>query len=143
MFNGEYTHSIDEKGRSVVPAKFRESLGDSFMVTRGFDNCLFVYPMDEWARLEENIMNSSNTSENSRKFQRFFFGGATQCEVDKQGRINIPPHLREHAGLTKDIVSVGVLKRVEIWDKKKWMDATSFDDMDAVAESMAELGINI
>lgn len=143
MFSGEYTHTIDDKGRAIVPAKFREGLGDSFMVTKGLDGCLFAYPASEWALIEENFKNASNTSKDARKFQRFFFGGAVLCEVDKQGRINIPQNLREYAQITKDIVSVGVLKRVEIWDKSKWSDETSFDDMDVVAESMADLGISI
>ena len=128
MFMGEYSHNIDAKGRMIVPSKFREQLGDEFVVTKGLDGCLFVYPI---------------TSKDARKFSRFFFAGATTCEVDKQGRILLPAVLREFAGLEKEVVSVGVLKRIEIWDKNRWQDTNTYDDMDEVAEHMAELGLSI
>ena len=117
MFMGEYSHNIDAKGRMIVPSKFREQLGDEFVVTKGLDGCLFVYPNEEWQNIEEKFRNVPLTSKDARKFSRFFFAGATTCEVDKQGRILLPAVLREFAGLEKEVVSVGVLKRIEIWDR--------------------------
>ena len=143
MFMGEYSHNIDAKGRMIVPSKFREQLGDEFVVTKGLDGCLFVYPNEEWQNIEEKFRNVPLTSKDARKFSRFFFAGATTCEVDKQGRILLPAVLREFAGLEKEVVSVGVLKRIEIWDKNRWQDTNTYDDMDEVAEHMAELGVSI
>ena len=104
MFTGEYNHSIDAKGRVIVPSKFREQLGEEFVVTKGLDGCLFVYPKSEWEGIEEKFRGLPSNAE-TRRFMRFFFAGAATCEVDKQGRILIPPNLREHADLQKDIVS--------------------------------------
>ncbi len=143
MFKGEYDHTIDAKGRMILPAKFREELGGQFVVTKGLDKCLFVYSNEEWKRIEDNFREKSMTSKDARKFMRFFFAGAADCEVDKQGRILIPSKLREYAGLEKDVVSVGVLSRVEIWSKERWESDSDYDDMDEVAEHMAELGIGI
>lgn len=143
MFMGEYRHNIDEKGRLIVPAKFRESLGKEFVVTKGLDKCLFVYPLSEWQVIEEKFRNANTTTLNARKFARFFFAGACNVEIDKQGRILLPNQLREFADLTKDIVTVGVLNRVEIWSGQNWDASNSFDDMDEIAEQMAELGIGI
>lgn len=143
MFMGEYRHNIDEKGRLIVPAKFRESLGKEFVVTKGIDKCLFVYPLSEWMTIEEKFRQANTTNASARKFARFFFAGACNVEMDKQGRILLPPQLREFANLSKDIVTVGVLNRVEIWDKSTWDGTNTFDDMDEVAEQMAELGIGI
>ena len=143
MFIGEYSHTIDAKGRLIVPSKFREQLGDEFVVTKGLDGCLFVYSNDEWARIEEKFRDIPLTSKDARKFLRFFFAGADDCEVDKQGRILIPANLREYAGLEKEVVSVGAFTRVEIWDKQRWQEGNTYDDMDEVAEHMAELGLSI
>lgn len=143
MFMGEYRHNIDEKGRLIVPAKFRESLGKEFVVTKGLDKCLFVYPLSEWQVIEEKFRNANTTTLNARKFARFFFAGACNVEIDKQGRILLPNQLREFADLSKDIVTVGVLNRVEIWSGQNWDESNSFDDMDEIAEQMAELGIGI
>ena len=143
MFMGEYSHTIDTKGRLIVPSKFRESLGDSFVVTKGLDGCLFVYSNEEWHRIEESLREKPLTSKDARKFLRFFFAGAANCEVDKQGRILLPANLREYAGIDKDIVSVGVYSRVEIWSKDRYLENTDYDDMDEIAEHMAELGIGI
>ena len=143
MFMGEYRHNIDEKGRLIVPAKFRESLGKEFVVTKGLDKCLFVYPLSEWQIIEEKFRNANTTTANARKFARFFFAGACNVEIDKQGRILLPNQLREFANLSKDIVTVGVLNRVEIWSKELWEDNNVIDDMDEIAEQMAELGIGI
>lgn len=143
MFMGEYNHTVDAKGRLIVPSKFREQLGDEFVVTKGLDGCLFVYSKAEWENIEEKFRNIPLTTKDARKFARFFFAGAASCEVDKQGRILLPAVLREYAGIEKDVVSVGVFNRVEIWDKDKWQESNSYDDMDEVAEHMAELGLGI
>ncbi len=143
MFTGEYTHSIDAKGRLIVPAKFRESLGDAFVVTKGLDGCLFVYSNAEWEKIEKKFEEIPLTTKDARKFSRFFFSGAAVCEVDKQGRILLPGTLREYASLEKEIVLAGVFNRVEIWDKAKWDDNSTYDDMDEIAEHMAELGLGI
>lgn len=143
MFMGEYNHSIDAKGRAILPAKFREQLGDSYVITKGLDGCLFVYPKDEWDRIEAKFREVPLTTKDARTFARFFFASAVECEGDKQGRVNIPQALREYAGLDKDIVSVGVLDRIEIWSKDAWKENSSYDDMDGIAEHMAELGLGI
>ncbi len=143
MFMGEYNHSIDAKGRVIVPAKFRESLGDEFVVTQGLDGCLFVFPNEEWNVFEEKLKTLPMANKDARKFVRFFLAGAAQLEVDKQGRILLPSVLREFAGLEKDVALVGVGSRVEIWDKQRWNESTTFDDMDEIAEHMSELGLSI
>ena len=143
MFMGEYNHTIDAKGRLIVPSRFREKLGGEFIATKGLDGCLFVYPKKEWTDIEEKFRNIPLTTKDARKFSRFFFAGAAVCEADKQGRILLPQALRGYADLQKDIVSVGVLNRVEIWSKERWQDANTYDDMDEIAEHMAELGLSI
>ena len=143
MFMGEYNHTVDTKGRLIVPSKFREQLGDEFVVTKGLDGCLFVYSKSEWENIEEKFRNVPLTTKDARKFARFFFAGAASCEVDKQGRILLPVVLREYAGIEKDVVSVGVFNRVEIWDKDKWQESNSYDDMDEIAEHIADLGLGI
>ncbi len=120
MFMGEFQHSIDEKGRMIIPAKFRDTLGANFIITRGLDNCLFVYPSEDWTALEQKLKALSLMKSDARAFTRFFFSGATECELDKQGRVNIPNSLREHAKLDKDCIVIGVSNRVEIWDKETW-----------------------
>ena len=114
MFMGEYNHSVDAKGRLIVPSKFREQLGNEFVVTKGLDGCLFVYSQEEWKRIEESLREKPLTSKDARKFMRFFFAGAANCEVDKQGRILLPANLREYAGIDKEVVSVGVFSRVHL-----------------------------
>lgn len=142
MFKGEYNHSVDAKGRIIMPAKFREILGDEFVVTKGLDGCLFVYPNEEWQNIENKFREIPLTTKDARKFSRFFFAGAADCEVDKQGRALIPGVLREYAGLQKEVVLVGVLNRIEIWSKERWLD-NEYEDMDEVAEHMAALGLGI
>lgn len=143
MFMGEYNHTIDAKGRLIMPSKFRESLGDEFVVTKGLDGCLFVYPINEWQTFEEKLKTLPLTNKNARQFSRFFLAGAATCEVDKQGRILIPGVLREFAELVKDVVLVGVLSRIEIWSKDKWLESNVYEDMDDIAEHMEELGLSI
>ena len=141
MFVSEYNHSLDTKGRLIIPSKFRESLGDTFMVTKGLDGCLSIYDMEGWKLLEEKLKVLPLTNANARKFTRFMLGGAIECEVDKQGRILLPANLREFAHLTKDVTLVGVGNRIEIWDKEAWAEANSYDDMEEIAENMEGLGI--
>lgn len=143
MFIGEYQHSIDPKGRVFMPAKFREDLGEKFVVTKGLDNCLFVYPNEEWRSLEQKLRTLPLTSKEARAFIRFFFAGAAECEADKQGRILIPANLRDYAGLEKDLSIIGVSTRVEIWNRDAWesYNGESSMDQEAIIEKMAELGI--
>ncbi|MCR4782601.1 MAG: division/cell wall cluster transcriptional repressor MraZ [Lachnospiraceae bacterium] len=145
MFMGEYSHSIDAKGRLIIPSKLRDQLGESFVITKGLDGCLFIYPNSEWETIEAKFREVPLTTKDARKFSRFFFAGASQMEVDKQGRILVPSTLREFASLKKEVVLVGVLDRVEVWDKDKWENSVDFDedDMDEIAEHMAELGVGI
>ncbi len=135
---GEYQHSVDAKGRLIVPAKFREALGETFVVTRGLDNCLFGYPMDEWRKLEEKLKDLPMTKKDTRAFARFFFSGATEVEIDKQGRINIPSTLVQHAHLIKECVVLGVSNRIEIWAKDAWESyfAESEQSFNEIAENM-------
>lgn len=136
MFMGEYKHNIDIKGRLIMPAKFRDDLGDRFVVTRGLDQCLFVYPMDEWHILEEKIKKLPLTKKDARAFSRFFFSGATECEVDKQGRINLPLTLQTYANIDKECAVVGVSNRLEIWSLETWTNY--MDDQTETFEEIAE-----
>ncbi len=141
MFMGEYNHTVDAKGRLIVPSKFREQLGDEFVVTKGLDGCLFVYENTEWKALEEKLHSLPLTNANARKFTRFFLAGATSCEVDRQGRILLPAVLRQFAKIEKDVVLVGVGSRIEIWSSENWRAANTYDDMEEIAENMEGLGI--
>ncbi len=118
MLIGEYEHSLDPKGRIIVPQKMRDALGDQFVITKGLDDCLFVYPMNEWAKFEERINGMPLTQ--AKGLQRFFFSRACEALPDKQGRVLIPQELRDYAGLTKDVVIIGASVRAEIWDKARW-----------------------
>ena len=120
MFMGEYQHTIDSKGRMIVPAKFREGLGEQFVLTRGLDQCLFGYPMSEWKLIEEKLKALPLTKKDARAFTRFFFSGATECELDKQGRITIASPLLNYAKLEKECVVIGVSNRIELWSKEIW-----------------------
>lgn len=142
-FKGEYSHSLDAKGRVIVPAKFREQLGETFVVTKGLDDCLFVYPNDEWENIESRFRETPLTTKDARKFLRFFFAGAADCDIDKQGRTLIPSNLREFAGLEKEVVLAGAFNRIEIWSKDRWQENNRYEDMDEVAEHMQELGVGI
>ena len=121
MFMGEYNHTVDAKGRVIVPSKFREQLGEEFVVTKGLDGCLFAYENTEWKALEEKLHALPLTNANARKFSRFFLAGATMCEVDKQGRILLPAVLREFAKIDKDAVLVGVGWRIVFWSGENWL----------------------
>ena len=119
MFMGEYNHTIDTKGRLIIPSKFRDLLGDEFIVTKGLDGCLFVFPKNEWQIIEEKLRKLPLNNKSARKFTRFLVAGATTCELDKQGRILLPQVLRDFAGLEKDVVLAGNLNRIEIWRDRK------------------------
>ena len=141
MFMGEYNHSVDEKGRLIIPSKFREELGNEFVITKGLDDCLFIYNNTEWKALEDKLRTLPLTNKNARTFARFMLGGAATVELDKQGRILIPQVLRTFASLDKEIVLVGIANRIEIWNKANWEAASNIDDMESIAEQMADLGI--
>ena len=143
MFMGEYNHTIDAKGRLIIPSRVRELLGEEFVLTRGLDGCLSIYPMDEWAAFEEKLRALPLTNKDARTFSRFFVAGATTCQLDKQGRILVPQTLRQFAGLEKDVVLTGNLNRIEVWSKEKWRENSNYDDMDSIAESMQNIGIVI
>ncbi|MDK1726163.1 division/cell wall cluster transcriptional repressor MraZ [Dellaglioa algida] len=142
MFMGEFKHTLDTKGRLIIPAKFREELGDKFVITRGMDGCLFGYTQTEWALLEDNLKTLPLTKKDSRAFVRFLYSAATECEFDKQGRINIPVSLREHADLEKKCVLVGVSNRFEVWSEDRWNSFTesASENFDEIAENMVDFG---
>lgn len=143
MFIGEHQHSLDEKGRIIIPSKFRADLGVEFVMTKGLDNCLFVYPKSEWQILEEKLKTLPLTNKDARAFVRFFFSGASESTLDKQGRVLIPTNLRDHSKLDKEAVIIGVSTRIEIWSKDQWDNYIDEDNLsyETIAESMAELGI--
>ena len=142
MFIGEYQHSLDSKNRIIVPAKLREGLGNKFVITKGLDGCLYAYPLDEWKILEDKLKTLPLTNKDARTFVRFFFSGACEVELDKQFRGLIPQNLKEYAKIEKDIVSIGVLSRVEIWSKEMWENYNDLNvDFDYIAEKMNDLGI--
>ena len=143
MFKSQYNHTVDTKGRLIIPSKFREILGEQFVVTKGMDGCLFAFSNDDWKVFEEKLKALPITNKNARKFARFFLAGAADVEVDKQGRILLPQHLREFGEIDKDVVLVGVGSRIEIWDRDKWIIENSYDDMDVIGESMESIGITI
>ncbi|MGE6631286.1 division/cell wall cluster transcriptional repressor MraZ [Bacillus sp. NPDC077027] len=138
MFMGEYQHTIDTKGRMIVPAKFRDDLGEQFVLTRGLDHCLFGYPMSEWKLIEEKLKALPLTKKDARAFTRFFFSGAVECELDKQGRINIASNLLQYAKLEKECVVIGVSNRIELWSKSIWEQYTEEQE-----DSFAEIAENM
>ena len=139
----EYNHTLDTKGRLIIPAKFREVLGEEFVVSKGMDGCLFVYANDDWNVFEQKLTSLPLINKEARQFARFFLAGAATVEVDKQGRILLPAALREFAGLEKDVVLVGVGSRLEIWSKDKWENMNSDTDMDEITSAMEGLGLTI
>ncbi len=143
MFLGEYQHSLDVKGRITIPAKFRELLGDKFVVTKGLENCIFLYPLMEWETIENKLRTLPFTRADVRSFARFFFSGASELEVDKQGRTVLPLNLREYAAIDKDLIIIGVGSRAEIWAVESWEKyiegaEESYED---IAASLVDLGI--
>ncbi len=142
VFMGEYNNTLDEKGRLIIPAKFREGLGDEFVITRGMDGCLFVFDKAEWERINEKLHEGPvMTDKDARRFARFFIGGAVITETNKSGRVLIPAHLREYAGIRKEAVLIGVGPRIEIWSRESFEGSATFDDMDEIAQHLSNLGI--
>lgn len=144
MFMGEYHYSIDEKGRLTIPAKLRYELGENFIVTRGLDGCLFVYPKNEWENIIQKYKELPNTKD-ARNFMRFFLSGATVCEFDKQGRINISAPLTKYAELKKDCVIIGVNDRLEVWSKERWESFidTNENSLSDIAEKLFSSNLDI
>jgi len=140
---GEYEHSLDVKGRLILPAKIREDMGEKFIITKGLDGCLFGFSQAEWENFEQKLKTLPLTNKNARDFVRFFLSGAIECEIDKQGRFLIASNLRDYAGLEKDSVIIGVGTRIEIWNKEKWKSYNSDENIspDEIAENMTMLGI--
>lgn len=143
MFIGEYAHNLDEKGRLAIPVKFRRDLSKGAVVTRGLDNCLFLYTKTEWEKLAEKLAVLPISQSNSRAFSRLMLAGAMEVEIDKQGRVVLPEYLREFAGLKKNVVLAGLYNRAEIWDEEKWKTYKTQTETNSneIAEKMAELGI--
>ena len=145
MFMGEYHHTIDEKGRIIIPAKFREMLGEKFIVTRGIENCLFVYPNDEWQKIVTKLESLPFTKRDARQFVRFFLSGATIAEFDKQGRVNLTTPLIDYAKLQKDCVVIGTGSRLEIWSSEDWNSffESAKDNMSDIAENLFNESVNL
>ena len=138
MFMGEYHHTIDDKGRIIIPSKFREELGEKFIITRGIENCLFVYSLDSWKKITDKLETLPFTKKDARQFVRFFLSGATIAEFDKQGRVNITSPLITYANLQKDCVVIGTGDRLEIWSQEDW---DSF--FDSAASNMSDIAENL
>ena len=138
---GEYEHSLDVKGRLIMPVKLRQDMGEKFIVTKGLDGCLFAFSQEEWLNFETKLKLLPLSDKNARNFVRFFLSGATECELDKQGRFLIPNNLRTAANLEKEVVIIGVGTRLEIWDKSIWEKCDEDISADEIAENMANLGI--
>ena len=145
MFRGEYSHTVDAKGRLIIPLKFREQLGEECIVTRGLDGCLFIFESGEWEAYEEKLRKLPMTNKNARSFVRFLSGGATPCEFDKQGRILLPATLRKFARIEKDVILAGLPNRIEVWSEQKWNENNNYEeiDMDEIAGHLTELGLDI
>ena len=143
MLMGEFHHSIDAKGRLIVPAKFRDALGPAFVLTRGMDGCLFGYPLSEWQKLQEKLSALPLAKKSARTFSRLLLSGAAECELDKQGRINLPNNLITHAALSKACVLIGVSTRIEIWSAERWAaySAEAEDDFDDISENLIDFGL--
>ena len=138
---GEYEHTIDSKGRISMPAKLRKDMGDTFVLTKGLDGCLFAFSGQEWVNFETKLKSLPLSDKNARNFVRFFLAGATECEIDKQGRFLIPNNLRKAASLDKDVVIIGGGTRLEIWDKTIWKSKDEEISAEEIAENMTMLGI--
>lgn len=145
MFMGEYHHNIDDKGRLIIPAKFREELGDEFIVTRGIENCLFAYSEKDWNKIVEKLESLPFTKRDARSFNRFFLSGATNAEIDKQGRINITSPLVSYANIKKECVIIGVGDRLEIWSLEDWNNFfnSAKDNMSDIAENLFDGDVSL
>ena len=140
---GEYNHTIDAKGRVILPADFRSELGESFIITKGLDSCLFIYTMTEWENLSTKLKQLPLAKAEARAFVRFFFSGARQLECDKQGRFLVPAALRAHAKLQKDVVLIGISSRIELWSREEWnrYNEEINPSVSSIAENLVDLGI--
>ena len=143
MFMGKYNHTIDPKGRLSIPSKYRDILGDEFVVSKGMDGCLFVYAIEDWKTFEEKLASLPLINVEARQFARFFLSGAQYVTVDQQGRILMPQDLREFAGLEKDVVLAGMGGRIEIWSLEKWNENSGQVDINKISEGMINLGLTI
>ena len=141
MLIGEYEHTIDAKGRVSMPSKLRRDMGEAFIVTKGLDGCLFAFSQEEWMNFETKLKSLPLSDKNARNFVRFFLAGATECELDKQGRFLIPSNLRKDANLEKEAIIIGVGTRLEIWNKETWLKKDEEISADEIAENMTMLGI--
>ena len=143
MLIGEYEHSLDVKGRLIMPAKLRADIGEKFIISKGLDGCLFIFSQEEWSNFEAKLKELPLTNKNARDFVRFFLSGATECELDKQGRFLIVNNLRTYAEIEKEVIIIGVGTRLEIWNKEKWDKYNSSENLsaDEIAENMTLLGI--
>jgi MraZ protein len=146
MFRGRFEHIVDSKGRVSIPAKFRELLAeknDDRLILTNFDRCLVAYPYEEWRGLEERVGSLSMVKKEVKAFQRFFISGATECPIDKLGRILVPPTLRDYAQLGRNVVFAGMLRKFEIWSKERWLEEIKRSEVDfeGMGEALADLGI--
>ena len=145
MFTGEYKHSIDDKGRLIIPSKIRQEIGKEIIITRGLDGCLFGYPKDTWKKRIEELNSLQYTKKDVRAFTRFFTSGAVTLDFDKQGRINIPNYLSDYASLGKDVVIIGVSDRIEIWSDKAWDEFlnNNTDRLSDIAENLFDANLEL
>ncbi|MCD6115045.1 division/cell wall cluster transcriptional repressor MraZ [bacterium] len=143
MFIGQYTYTLDTKRRLAIPAKFRKLLGKKAVITRGLDNCLFLYPMKEWEKLAQKLSQLPISQADARGFARIMLAGATDVTIDNLGRILIPDYLTKYAGLNKRVVIAGLFNRIEIWDEAKWSKYQQKTEKEAgdIAERLKELGV--
>ena len=143
MLMGKFQNSIDAKNRMIVPSKYREELGYRCVLTRGIEKCLYIYPMDMWENFQKKLSALPTSDPRARTFVRHFYANAVECEIDKQGRIIIPQELRDYAHIEKELVTVGLIERIEIWSRALWEDAENGAQMDTedFAKAMIEYGI--
>ena len=146
MFRGRFEHIVDSKGRVSIPAKFRELLAEKYddrLILTNFDRCLVAYPYEEWRVLEERVSSLSMVKKEVKAFQRFFISGATECPIDKLGRILVPPTLRDYAQLGRNVIFAGMLRKFEIWSKERWLEEIKRSEVDfeGMGEALADLGI--
>lgn len=142
LFAGKYNHTLDTKGRIIVPAKFKKNLGDTFVLSLGLDGCLYIFPNERWEMFIEELDKLPGTDKKVRALKRAFMANSTECEIDKQGRILIPSDLRENAALTKEAVFVGVGHKIELWDKDRFDQNNDFGSIEDMAEDLTEYGIS-
>jgi len=142
MFMGEFSHAVDAKGRIIMPARFREELGDCFVLTVGIDGCLTAYPTEAWKSFIEKLMALPSSNKSVRQLQRFFMSNANECEFDKQGRVLLPAKLRNAAKIDKEVTFIGMKDKIEIWDSTKCSDEETFSGVEEASEEMSKLGLS-